>query len=272
MPSPATPAAPPSRPLSGAKGNYTPSSVIRRGPLKDLPKRPPPDRHRFLTPRQVRELMNIEAFAEAKGTPFTAHLTLHWRCDPNFDPAEWGARTTRCFDKLGRWLDRHGIPIAFAFVHEVGVQYGEHTHCLLHLPKAKRDVIASYHALKAELEAWVIATENLATDKLDPRGRPWPPVTVTPDKPHHFGMRTAKMRGGALAYLLKGIDPGDLAYRGNGAEPRAAAMGIKPRSSTKPIEVQRYGASRTLGPKARREAGWRELTSVEEFYARLKPE
>jgi len=212
--------------------------------------------------------VNAEAFAEKIGLPFAAMLTVHWGCDPAFAPAEWSARTTRFLDKLRRFLDRRGIPPAYVYAHEVGGHYGHHSHVLLHLPKLRA---AGYRSLRLELEAWVAETENLATDRLDPRGRPWLPAVVTPNEPNAFGMRTAKMRGGKLSYLLKAINPDDVTYRGHGAEPKAAAMGIRPRPS-KPIEVKRCGASRSLGPKARKEAGWTELRTDEEFFTRLKPE
>lgn len=261
-------AASPASATKTLKGKYKAPETIPRGALTGLPRRPLPDRLRFLTPRQVRELVNAEAFAEAIKRPFAAMLTLHWRCDPAFDPAEWGTRTTRFLDKLRRWLDRQDIPPFYAFVHEVGGHYGHHTHLLLHLPHLQA---AAYRALKGELEAWVIETENLEAKRIDPRGRPWSPVRVTPNKPGTFGMRTRKMRGGALSYLLKAIDPDDVTYRGHGAEQKAAAMGIKPRRS-KPVKAKRYGASRSLGPKARREADWTELRTDEEIFARLKPE
>jgi hypothetical protein len=72
-------------------------------------------------------------------------------------------------------------------------------------------------------------------------------------------------------YLLKGIDPQDVAYTGFGAEQRAAFLGIKPKANAKPISVQRSGTSRNLGPKARREAGWPDLRSLVELHARLNP-
>lgn len=254
-----------------AQGNYTPSMLARRGPFAGLPKRPEPDRTRFLTPRQVRELVNAEAFGERQGLSFAVHVTIHWQCDPAFNVAAWGERMTRFLDKLGRWLDRHGIPVAYAYAHEVGSRYGEHTHLALHLPKAKRDVIQSYHALKAELEAWIIETEDFATDKTDWRGKPWPPVTITPDKPHNFGTHTPKMRAGVFAYLLEGVDPSDVTYRGHGAEQRAAAMGVRPKLNAGLVLCKRSGASRSLGHAARRKAGWREVTDLEAIYGRLKP-
>src|SRR4051812_48278056 len=116
------------------QGKYKPSQIIARGPRAGLPKRSKPNPARHLTPRHIRELLNAEAFAEQHGIGFAVHLTLVWQCDPNFTVALWSQRLRRFLDKLHRWLDRRGIPIAVAWLNENGRQYGNHSHFLLHLP------------------------------------------------------------------------------------------------------------------------------------------
>jgi hypothetical protein len=249
------------------QGKYK-SQIAARGPRADLPKRPKPDSSRYLTPRQIRGLLNAEAFAEYQGIGFAIHVTLLWHCDPDFTVAVWSQRLRRFVDKLHRWLDRRGIPLAIAWLNETGRRYGNHTHFLLHLPHPKRGAVQSFDAIKSDLTAWIIATENLVTDVVDHRGRPWRPVRITGGL---FGMRTRKMRSGVCRYWLKGMDPKDVVYTGFGAESRAAVLGIRTRVSVLPAGVQRCGASRNLGPRARRDVGWRELVSLEDFHARLNP-
>jgi len=264
-------AAPPPTPPN-RQGNFNPRpappGAVPRGSHAGLPRRPKADRLRHLTPRQILELLNAEAFAEWQGIGFTAHATLHWRCNPAFDPSTWGRRLTRFLDKLRRWLKRQDIPVAFAWVNEVGREYGEHTHLVLHVPKPRRGAIGAFNAFKASLHAWIMETEGFNPAQVDRFGKPWPAVKITGAR---YGIHNRRMRSGLCKYLLKGIDPKDLAYTGYGAEPRAASLGIRPRRNAAPILNQRFGASRSLGPAARRAAGWVELRSLEELHARLNP-
>src|SRR4051812_860043 len=94
------------------QGKYRPSQLVARGFYAGLPKRPKPDPSRYLTPRQIRELLNVESFAESQGIGFAAHVTLHWQCSPDFTISVWSLRLRRFLDKLRRWLERRGIPIA----------------------------------------------------------------------------------------------------------------------------------------------------------------
>lgn len=245
--------------------------LVSRGPLAGLPRRAVVDRAAFITPRQQLTLVNGEAFAEHQGWGFAAHVTLHWQCDPAFRVEAWASRTKTFLDKLVRWLQRQNIPVAYAWAHEVGREYGAHTHVLLHLPRAKRAVREHYQTLIAKLAAWVIETENLATDKVDRHGKPWLPVKITPDEPHTYGARNRKMRSGLLKYLLEGIDPDDVAYTGAGPKPRAETLGVRPKRNAGQIPHKRCGTSHSLGPMARKAAGWSELTAIQDLHERLNP-
>lgn len=267
---PTTQGTPSARPKHRS-GRYTHSQTINRGPLKGLPKRSKTNRNKYLTERQIREFLAVEAMAENRGTPFTAHLTIHWQCDPSFQIENWSKRLQRFLNKLRRWLDRNTIPIAFAWLNEVGEEYGAHTHLLLYIPKPKNTDPGSYRRTIAALEDFLRASENMA-DRLDRFGKPWLAVLTKPNEPNAFGAWTRSMRSGWCRYWLKGMDPEDVAYTAQGAEPLAAALGIRPeRASTLPPSLQRFGASRTLGPKARREANFPELRGLDELRARLNP-
>jgi hypothetical protein len=199
------------------------------------------------------------------------HITLHWQCAPGFTDASWQSRLRRFIDKLKRWVARRGIPYALAWINENGFEYGQHTHVMLHLPHPKgAEGKTAFRATVAELEAWIIETENLAIDKVDRFGKPWSPVMITGGP---IGMRTRKRRAGLCRYLLKSLDPNDVAYTGAGAEPRAAILNVEPRHRARPLPsgVRRFRASRNLGIAARRAAGWRELVSIEELRDRLNP-
>lgn len=277
------PSVPPSCPPPGSGHSKQPSGKYRggggwasttpRGPLAGLPKRPKPDALRNLTPKQIQELLNVEAFAEDQGVAFAVHVTVHWQCDPDFAVSDWPKRLNRpggFLDKLRRWLKRRGVPFALAWLNEMGLEYGPHTHIVLHLPHPKGDKgRQGFETIVADLAAWIVRAEGLHTGMLDRFRKPWKPVQITGGK---IGMRTRSGRAGLCRYWLKTIDPKDVTYTGAGAEPRADVLGIKPaRAGRLPPGVQRFGASRNLSVQARRAAGWRELTTVEELRARLNP-
>jgi hypothetical protein len=268
----------PSIPRAGNYGGAVP--VSKRGPRAGLPKLIKANPREHLTENHLAKILNAEGFAAAQKMELSVHLTIHWRRDPAFmaiaqagDPEAlskaWSKRLTRFFDKLSRWLTRNSIPVAFAWVNEVGREYGEHTHVLLHLPhprKLKKPM--TFGILKAELIAHIYASENLA-DGIDKRGKEWIAVKVTGGS---FGMRVAKMRAGITKYWAKSLSANELIDTGHGVEKKADRLGIRPKRNAALILNKRCGASQSLRLPARQQAGWTELTTLEELYERLHPE
>ena len=222
------------------------------------------------TPRQISELLNAEAFAEWQGIGFTAHATLHWRCDPAFEFLRPGAsRLHRFLDKLGRWLKRQDIPVAFAWVNEVGREYGEHTHLVLHVPKPRRGAIGAFNAFKASLHAWDHGeTEGFHPDQVDRFGKPWPAVKITGAR---YGIHNRRMRSGLCKYLLQGDRPeGPRLHRLRCRDPCCRTW-HQAEGQCCPDPKPTLRRSCSLGPAARRAAGWTELRSLEDLHARLNP-
>jgi hypothetical protein len=255
-------------PSNPAPGKYSRAPLVPRGPRAGTPKQSKPNPRTHLPGAHLRSILNAEAFADHLKVGFAVHVTMHWRSDPTFTPALWSKRLTRFLDKLTRWLQRREYPVAFAWVNEVGVEYGEHTHIALHLPHPRRlKGTLSFGHLMGELALFIRKTEHLI-DGTDKRGKAWPAVEV---KGGSFGMRTARMRSGVIRYWAKSLSDHDMVNTGFGTESKASLLGIRTKPNASMIENKRCGVSTTIGPKVRQAAGWTELTSLEDFHARLHP-
>jgi hypothetical protein len=200
-----------------------------------------PETGNQLVTRHVRQLVNAGAYAASIGSPFTAHVTLHLRLAECFSPETWAAYQTDLLEKMSRWLTRNGISVAFAWVRENGPVKGEHLHLLLHLPQPmwgafKRFMLKAGGFTPADASGEAIRISG---------GR--------------FGMYAETMRAGAARYILKSLSP-----------TTCNALGIR-HKPTLPVPVKRCGASDTIGPKARKAAGWVELRSLPELHAHLNP-
>jgi hypothetical protein len=189
--------------------------------------------------------------------PYLVHATIRWDHCPDFTPREWLDRQGRLLDKLGRWLRRNGVKVSFLWVREVGRLNGEHTHLLLHLPP----------------EHWAACKEFLLTAGDFERGR-----NVTGEavvlKGGDFGMRTPRMRAGALRYLLKSVDPDAIARApadDGGTRPLPEALGIRVDRDRLPVSGKRCGTSYSIGATMRRNFRWRELRTVAELRDYLNP-
>jgi hypothetical protein len=213
-------------------------------PIPKPPERlaePIPETGNQLLPRHVQQLANAGAFAASRGTPLTAHATIHWPLAEGFTPERWAAHQSDLFDKMSRWLTRHGIPVAFAWVRENGPEKGEHTHTLLHLPQPmwgafKRFMLKAGNFTVADASGEAIRISG---------GR--------------FGMYADTMRAGVARYILKSLSP-----------TTCEALGIR-HKPTLPVGIKRAGVSFSIGPQARQAAGWQELRSLPELHAHLHP-
>jgi hypothetical protein len=84
------------------------------------------------------------------------------------------------------------------------------------------------------------------------------------------GMRILPMQMGALRYALKGLDPHAFRYHGYDPVNIADALGIIPDNEGR-VPVKRAGCTQNIGPKARRQANWRDLRSLDELKEALHP-
>lgn len=194
-----------------------------------------------LLPRHARQLVNSAAFAAAQGMPFTAHVTIHFRLAEGFTPETWPSFQTDLLDKMSRWLARQGIPVAFAWVRENGPVKAEHLHMAIHLPHQHWGAFKRYLIFAGRFTASDAGGEA---------------IKVTGGR---FGMYAPTMRAGACRYILKSM-----------AEAKCKALGIR-HKPTLPVTVKRCGISASIGPKARKAAGWVELRNLPDLHAHLNP-
>lgn len=196
-----------------------------------------------LTLRHVRQLANGAAFASDQRMPLTALVTIHLRLAEQFRPEDWSSFQTTLLDKMGRWLQRQKLSVAFAWCREDGPRKGPHLHLLVHLPHSHWGAFHRYLTYAGRFHA------------NDESGKA---IVITGGK---FGMLVETMQAGALRYCLKSL-----------AAPSSIleALGIRPQA-TRPVPFKRCGISTTIAQKARKAAGWIERTSFPELAAHLHP-
>ncbi|WP_205083051.1 hypothetical protein, partial [Paracraurococcus ruber] len=171
-------------------------------------------------------------------------LTLLWRHTKGFDPARWTFTQTRCLDRMSRYLKRQGIEPCFVWVREVGRFKREHTHLLVHLPRRHRG--KDYVELRAELVSRLTEIGGFRVNGIRVgRNRRYP--------------GTPAMRWGWGCYFLKSLDPALTIGLGAGTVPLAEVLGIRLEDDLMPLSGRRSHSSENLGPKARLEAGYREV-------------
>lgn len=227
---------------------------IARGPYRGLLRRPEADRTRALDLDQLRQLVNAAAFAEVCGAPLNGMATLRWADAEGFEPDRWAAMQGRLFDKLSRWLQAQGISPAFVWVRERVPGVGCHTHLLLHLGSRPLSVAA-------DLTAYLLRAGGFRRAE---------GVHVSLGE---FGAMTIEARAGLRRYAAKGFDHRLWRYTGpdGGTENLGAVLGLDHRGSQGIIEIKRAGVSQSLGPTARRRAGWVETRDLHGLRRLLHP-
>ena len=199
------------------------------------------------------KLANAHAFAAGRGKPLNAFLTLHWELAGYGEDADHQQIHDQLISqRLHHWLTRHHIPVAFIWVREKGLRKGVHTHLHLHLPREQG-------SFKPAPE-WMSRLGRFLTEsgrfQLQP-GRADFPVVV---KASWTEEASCKL----LRYLGKNLDPTSRALEAGRMVPIAGACGIRPELSL-PVPGKLCGASKSIGPSARRKVGWREMTSLTEL-------
>jgi hypothetical protein len=198
-----------------------------------------PGRH--LSLKNIRQLVNAEAFAASRRWPLCAHVTVHFRLAEGFTEETWSAFQTDLLDRAARWLTRRSLPVAFVWTRENGQVKGPHLHWLLHLP----------HAYWTRFKAFLLHAGRFEVS--DAGGEA---IRISGGA---FGMLAPTMRAGVLRYICKSADCSDRTMD---------ALGIRP-SPTLPVHLKRCAASHTIGLEARRLAGWKEMRALPELRAHL---
>ncbi|TDG28542.1 hypothetical protein E2C05_20420 [Paracraurococcus ruber] len=145
---------------------------------------------------------------------------------------------------MSRYLKRQGIEPCFVWVREVGRIKHEHTHLLVHLPEWHRG--KNYVQLRAELVSRLTGIGGFRANGIRIGRNPGYPGTPA-------------MRWGWGCYFLKSLDPALTIGLGAGTVSLAEVLGIRLEQDLMPLSGRRSHSTENLGPKARLEAGYREV-------------
>ena len=243
-------------PLSPANSNYSnnaaprhrqtnQTSIIRTGQYAGLPKRPQIDRTRYLTRKQVRDIINAAAYAKSAGLALNAQITVTWQNARSFEIESWAEIQTAFFDKMSRHLKEHGVTPAFIWTRERQHGKGPHTHGGIHLGPKPASIVRD---LKRQLDS------KFGFDEMG--------IKLDIGK---FGLMKNTMRTGMLRYALKALAHADFRYTGIGSETENIGhlLGIGHRGSQGMISIKRAGASQNITKAARKAAGWAEIRELE---------
>jgi len=242
--------------------------IVGRGANTGLPKRPTPDRSRYLSFRQVADVVNAAAFAADQGQPLNVQITLTWRCIPRIGDEEVPQLQAQLLNRFGKWLSRRGVVLRFIWTRERVRGKGLHTHLQLHLPltnpKPKK---LKLQASKTKTEkAWMKPPKEKPTFAKEAAAflaKSGGFVDIGHLKGVWFerGSGTRRACAGSLKYLCKGMDHRDFVYSANGeTENLGALVGIEHRGFQGIIQMKRAGVSENIGRKTRAAAGWREVS------------
>lgn len=200
-------------------------------------------------------LVNAFAYAEYTDTPLTVFFAIAWSKTLDWTDDKLADKQEAFAHKLRKWLIKRNIPVAYAYVGELGGRVGVHTNVAVHIPKMH------FREFQDCLDSLVPGfIGNPSTTKLfEDRRLELPKFHYHPNQ-----------RLGSFKYLLKGIDP-DASFNANGNRIKwCEAIGIR----AKPQGVivgRRTGVSHTLGKVARANAGWVDRTSPEVIAEALTP-
>lgn len=214
---------------------------------------------------QAMNLINGSLYADHIGCLMLAHISIHWAMSYEFangsasiSPRKQIEFQGDLFDKASKWMKRKGIDtVAFVWTREWAKQKHLHTHWRLNLPRHLWDDFKEFLLQSGNFSRDRIGRDGEAirikggTDRVQKGGR---------------GAKTPAERTGQLLYQLKALRP-TTALPGT-TDGIFDPIGIGTEQSL-PIYGKRCGTSQTLSLKARRDAGWKDLTSWAEIDAAL---
>jgi hypothetical protein len=193
-------------------------------------------------------LVSAASFAKEMKSPLNAQLTVFWKNNRSYRRKGWQKMDEQLIRLMRVYLERDGVALTYAYLRENVVGRGPHTHFLIHLAPARWGSLASG------------LTKHLTTGLgFAPQGEVVgpKPILITGDKFGSRGMKTDSQIGGLVRYLSKSMDPGEAM----GDQPLVEYLGIDTKPHA-PVACRRISASMTIGPSARRRAGWQEIADV----------
>jgi len=229
-----------------------PSALIQRGSHTGLPKKPKPDRKRFLYLRQVQNLTNAVLFSDRQGQQLISGMTVLWSHLPGFKSVELPRLQTRLFKRITQWAERNGFELCAVWVRENGKQKKEHLHVIWNVPVN----------LLGDLERFILADMRFSKGG----------VEMSRGGYGRFGMRTQKMRLGKLRYMLKAYDHRHFRYYLRESQNTGEILGIQHRGTDGALDCKRAGTTQNIGPAARKRAGWQEIKGYDALGRALCPD
>ena len=153
---------------------------------------------------------------------------------------------------LATWLRRRHLPVAFLYVRERYAGYGSHTHLMVHLPNASPSHWRMLRiAFEKHLQDLCYRKWRMSANAVDVSGNGF----NTP------GMIHRSQRLGLLSYLSKALNPDEMVPTGAGMVKLSELLGIRAKNQAS-VPVKRVGCSENIGPKARKEASWRDTDDL----------
>ncbi|WP_374383803.1 hypothetical protein [Dongia sp.] len=236
-------------------------SLIERGPLAGFPRKPPKNAREYLTEQQILNIGNAFRFSEQlpAGYRLTLGLTIIMANVPSredighhLEPSKYRAMLTSILQAIAKIAARKGIDLSYLYVWEASKKMGEHVHIMLNLP------ITMIGRVRALLRDHYGLTEKSGFQFS--RGG-WKNSSAT-DTGH--GMLTPGMRSGFIKYVCKGYDPSAFRYYGADQQYFGHLLGLRYKKAGV-VSGKRCGTSENLGQKARKLAGWTEITDLGEL-------
>ncbi len=209
-----------------------------------------------ISTKSLYNAINALAFSEQQRLPLTAQATISWECIRGFDPSSLLKCQGSTLRELGRWLRRRGIRPAFIWCIENGRRLGLHTHISIHIP------FSVFPFLQAKLERFIPGFEQnrrileIAQDQGEQRPK---------------YMWTATQRAGTCRYMLKGMDHRATLEVDGVTRNLGDLLGIEHRGVQGTVLFKRLGVSHSLGPVARRRAGYEDATHHDALRSVLHP-
>lgn len=177
-------------------------------------------------------MLNGWAFADQAGMPLNVMVTIHWGAILIAAEKSAGKRLRLFMHRLGKWLRRQKLPLAYVWTHEVSPTAGLHTHIVLSVGATARELIAAELSRKAP-KFLIGADGELPPDNAVVVSRScYSPSRIA---------RTGRQLRGKIAYLLKGADAATAALIGIEPNPRKAGK----------VQRRRVCVAHSIGPTAR---------------------
>jgi hypothetical protein len=229
----------------------------------------------------IKEICNGVAFSEAQGKHLNIAFTIWLEQLARSSGRDASHILKKFIGNISEWMRAEtSEPAYYIYTTENAGRKGLHVHVMMHMPEMPKTLCLNFirritkllpyastfgdsytihftvdDALKKDLNSSASPADIIDyADQYDE-----PPIV------HDIIRKHPNQRKGILRYQLKGIDPDIQCYLGDNPRRLIDVLELQPKPQGVVDSVPRYGVSRSLGPKARSDAGWTELTKAEDL-------